>query len=236
MTLAVTAMWRIGVVLSLLFWDAEFLAPAQAGEISGRIVISRTLTKKRVVVPNYDLRALPVASQPRAAGSDVEYSRLVIYLENPSENRTKTAVTKLVQQDLRFQPEVVVVPVGSTVSFPNGDPIFHNVFSLSPVKPFDLGYYPEGETRKITFDRVGVVQVYCHLHTDMSAAIVVVPNSWFAQPGPSGKFLFSEVPAGRYNVVVWHKSAGFFRKSVAVSEGRGPEILFDIPVREETAP
>jgi hypothetical protein len=81
-----------------------------------------------------------------------------------------------------------------------------------------------------------VVQVYCHLHTDMSAAIVVVPNSWFAQPGPNGKFLFSEVPAGRHNVVVWHKSAGFFRKSVAVSEGRGPEILFDIPVREETAP
>lgn len=227
-------MWWI--VFILLLWVAEFLMPAQAGEIRGRIVVASTLTKKRVLIPDYEMRGIAVASQSQEHVRDEEYSRLAVYLEAASANPPEEASANLLQRNRGFHPEVVVVPVGSAVSFPNGDPIFHNVFSLSRVKPFDLGYYPEGETRTVKFDQVGVVQVYCHLHPDMSAAILVVPNSWFAQPGPEGTFLFSELPAGKYDVVVWHKAAGFFRQAVEVPENGRREILFHIPLREGTAP
>ncbi|MBI3934571.1 MAG: hypothetical protein HY316_07735 [Acidobacteria bacterium] len=132
----------------------------------------------------------------------------------------------------RFEPGLVIIPVGSTVSFPNEDPIFHNVFSLSPARQFDLGYYPAGETRELKFDQAGIVQVYCHLHSDMNAAIVVVPTPWYTQPDEHASFSFSTVPAGSYTVVVWHKSAGFFRRKVQVSDQSPVALSFEIPIQE----
>jgi hypothetical protein len=125
---------------------------------------------------------------------------------------------------------MVVVPVGSTVSFPNSDPIFHNVFSLSRVRKFDLGFYPEGQTRLVKFDKPGVVQVYCHLHPDMNAAILVVPNAWYTRPDEKGAFAFSGIPIGTYQMVVWHKAAGFFRKEIQVSEGTPTKVSMEIPL------
>jgi plastocyanin len=228
-------MRRISLILGLLTCAGGLLAPARAGDIRGRIVISRSLTKKRVPIPNYQMRGVSVPSESLEPAADEEYKRLAVYLEAPSATTPQEATANLFQRNIEFQPEVAVVPLGSTVSFPNGDPIFHNVFSLSPVKKFDLGFYPEGETRTVTFDRAGVVQVYCHLHPDMNAAILVVPNSWFVQPGPEATFSFSGVPAGKYRVVVWHKSAGFFRKTIEVPENGHREVSFDIPAPEATA-
>ena len=82
------------------------------------------------------------------------------------------------QQNRRFAPDLVVIPAGSSVSFPNFDPIFHNVFSLSKAKSFDLGNYSKGQTRMVTFPKPGIVAVYCHLHPNMAGTIVVTPNQW----------------------------------------------------------
>jgi hypothetical protein len=126
-----------------------------------------------------------------------------------------------------------VVPVGSTVSFPNFDPIFHNVFSLSKAKSFDLGYYPAGQTRTVKLERAGVVQVYCHLHPQMTAAILVAPNAWHTKLQTDGTFSLSGIPAGTFTVIAWHKSAGFFRRTVQVSEAGSVEVDFTIPIREQ---
>jgi len=228
-------MRRITFILGLLTCALWLSVPARAGDIRGRIVISRSLTKKRVSIPNYQMRGVSVPSESLEPVQDEEYKRIAVYLEAPSASIPQEATANMFQRNIEFHPEVVVVPVGSTVSFPNGDPIFHNVFSLSPAKKFDLGFYPEGETRTVTFNRAGVVQVYCHLHPDMNAAILVVPNSWFVQPGPEATFSFSDIPAGRYRVVVWHKSAGFFRKTIEVLENGSREVSFEIPSPEATA-
>ena len=227
-------MWRHGLILVSMAWGSALLPSAWGGEVRGQIVISRALTKKRVAVPNYQMRG-PAVSAPLAAPAN-EYSRIVIYLESvsaaaPAPVPTPVTVT-LTQEHQRFDPEIVVIPLGSTVSFPNSDPIFHNVFSLSPPRQFDLGYYPAGEARKLKFDKPGIVQVYCHLHPDMSAAIVVAPTAWYLRPDERGWFSFPSLPAGAYQVVVWHKSAGFFRHRVEVTADGVANLSIELPIQE----
>ena len=204
----------------------------------GRVVITKVITKKRVTLPSYDLRGVTVNSEnpdkpPGRNPTGDEFSRVVIYLEGPGLKPAAPAHGTLTQKNRRFDPEIVVVPVGSSVSFPNDDPIFHNVFSLSKVKQFDLGFYPAGETRTVKFDRPGVVQVYCHIHPDMSAAIVVLSTGPWTRPAPDGGYSLSGFPPGTYDLVVWHRSAGFFRRQITVSEGTTPAADFVIPVRDQ---
>ena len=134
------------------------------------------------------------------------------------------------QKNRQFVPDLVVVPVGSTVTFPNRDLIFHNVFSLSKPKTFDLGNYPKDQTQTVTFPKPGIVFVHCHLHPNMAAVIVVSPNQWSTKADADGRFTLPGVPAGRYQVVAWHKTAGFFRKTVQIGEGPGPTVQFEIPL------
>ncbi len=119
------------------------------------------------------------------------------------------------------------------MTFPNQDPIFHNVFSLSRTRSFDLGYYPLGRTRSIEFKQPGVVQVYCHLHANMYGAIVVAPSHFYAQPNKYGAFLIPDIPAGNYQIVAWHASAGFFRKRIHVPETGALAETFTIPLRDD---
>jgi hypothetical protein len=136
------------------------------------------------------------------------------------------------QQNRRFSPDLITIPAGSSVSFPNFDPIFHNVFSLSKPKSFDLGNYPKGQTRLVTFDKPGVVFVYCHLHPNMTGTVVVTPNRWAARVDPSGQFELADVPPGKYSVVAWHKTAGTFRKTIDVTAGQNSEMNFFVPLPE----
>jgi hypothetical protein len=208
-----------------------------SADIEGRVVITKVITKKRVTLPSYDMRGAPVnpesSSKPSGGNPSVdELSRLVIYLEGPGLKPAPPAQGILEQKNRHFDPEIVVVPVGSTVSFPNEDPIFHNVFSLSKVKPFDLGYYPAGETRMVKFDKPGIVQVYCHIHPDMSAAIVVLATPYWTKPAEGGRYSLSGVPPGNYDLVAWHRSAGFFRRHVTLNSGDNVQQDFLIPVKD----
>jgi len=113
----------------------------------------------------------------------------------------------LQQKNKMFEPHMLVVTKGSTVDFPNLDPWFHNVFSLFNGKRFDLGLYEAGTTRTVHFDREGISYIFCNIHPEMSAVVVVLPSQYFATPDKQGEFAIASVPAGRYTLHVWNENA-----------------------------
>lgn len=227
------------VLLAFLLSGALHDVKGDGGTIAGRIVITKVLTKKRVVMPAYDLRgaAIPPQSSPKEAKdtqSNInELSRVVIYLEGQGLEPGKPTKVALTQRNRQFDPAFVVVPVGSTVEFPNADPIFHNIFSLSKVKQFDLGYYSQGESRSVKFDQPGIVQVFCHIHADMSATILVLRSKLWSRPDAGGNFSLAGVPPGSYELVAWHRSAGLFRRAVSIKGQEVVSVDFVIPIKEE---
>jgi plastocyanin len=105
-------------------------------------------------------------------------------------------------------PHVLAIPAGSTVTFPNDDPISHNLFSLSSNNSFDLGLYRRGAGKSQKFETPGVVNVYCNVHPNMSAVIRVMATPYFAFADARGDFLVSGVPAGKYRLVAWNEQGG----------------------------
>src|SRR6266481_4922936 len=131
-----------------------------------------------------------------------------------------SANPRLVQKNKSFDPHILVVPVGSTVEFPNRDPFFHNVFSLFEGKRFDLGLYEAGSSRMVHFDRPGISYIFCNIHPEMSAVVITLTTPFHAVANSAGLFHVPNVPYGRYWLHVW-------------SEGGGPETP-PAPVREIT--
>ena len=131
---------------------------------------------------------------------------------------TKPGKYMLDQRNKRVLPHILAIPVGSQVDFPNHDPIFHNAFSNFAGQPFDTGLYAPGTSQKITFRRAGVVRVFCNIHAQMSAVIVVVPSPYFATSAANGIFRIDNVPAGEYLVKVFHERAT--EKTLAALERR----------------
>jgi plastocyanin len=201
-----------------------------AGDVTGHAVVTKRLTKKRLTPIVYNLRGTAAPLAPPDAGPVNEYDRMVVFLEGGKRPPLPPVSAVLNQHDARFDPELLVVPAGSTVQFPNLDPIFHNVFSLSKAKKFDLGYYPEGQSRSVKFTLPGIVQVYCHIHANMYAAIVVTNSPWFAKPKADGSFSFPNVPAGRYRLTAWHKIAGYYKLDVVVPETGSVDVKIAVPV------
>ena len=109
----------------------------------------------------------------------------------------------LLQKDKAFTPHLLIVPVGSSVSFPNADPFFHNVFSLFDGRRFDLGLYEAGSTRTVTFSREGVSYIFCNIHPDMSAAVLSLTTSYFSSADSEGAFHIANVPGGDYELHIW---------------------------------
>lgn len=234
--------WIGAMVLAL----SAFAVACPAQEVSGKIVITRRLTRRSVTAPvSVYQRGTPVklSNTPDKNPIAFERSRVVIYLEGIAATHpgaaTNPGTVEIEQINRQFLPDLAVVPVGATVSFPNMDPIFHDVYSLSKAKSFDLGAYDKGQTRRVTFTKPGIVEVYCHLHPNMSATIVVLANRYYARPGPDGEYRISNVPPGHYTLVAWHKTAGFFRKSIDVKPDHTTTADFLIPVdvagKEESA-
>jgi hypothetical protein len=125
---------------------------------------------------------------------------------------------RLAQQEQSFVPRVTAVPVGGVVDFPNMDPIYHSVFSVSPVKRFDLGRYGRGKSKTVRFDKPGLVNVYCDIHSNMEGFIVVTPNRAVDQPDATGRYALPDLPPGRYSIIVWHPDLPQARRDVTVPE------------------
>jgi plastocyanin len=109
----------------------------------------------------------------------------------------------LLQKNKMFVPHLLVVPVGSSVAFPNADPFFHNVFSLFNGKRFDLGLYEAGSTRSVVFSREGVSYIFCNIHSEMSAVVIALSTPYSGLPDSQGVFHVKDVPGGDYDLHVW---------------------------------
>jgi plastocyanin len=145
-----------------------------------------------------------------AARKRKDYSGVVVWLEPLGARAALPAQpprAEMIQKDKRFSPHILVVPVGTQVDFPNFDPIFHNAFSSFSGMPFDVGLYPPGTSRSVTFKRDGIVRVFCNIHQTMSAVIVVVKTPWFAVTNAQGNFQIAGVPPGEYRLRVFYERA-----------------------------
>lgn len=123
-----------------------------------------------------------------------------------------------------FEPYVIVIPAGTTVVFENRDRVYHNAFSRAVAKPFDTGFYAPGQKRSVTFDRPGVVDVYCEIHPRAVGFVVVVPNQLYAQPNASGAFKLPPLASGTYTVKAWHPSYGQTSVRVRVPQKGGDSV------------
>ena len=141
--------------------------------------------------------------------------------KQPSEIKAKRAAVD--QRDLKFIPRVTAVAAGTTIDFPNNDKTFHNVFSNSEAKKFDLGLYPSGQSRNVTFDKAGVVKILCNVHPNMEAYIVVKNHLHLSVTNTRGNYSLSGIPAGKYQVEVWHPDLG--TRVIPVEIVREGEVL-----------
>jgi plastocyanin len=173
--------------LRILIAIVALTAGAKAQNITGTIQIKKKLRKRRVTPSvSIDQRGTAVELGKDAEEDPLEFerSRVVIDLKGASPagiNPANPASFRIQQLSRRFSPDLLLVPAGSTVPFPNMDPIFHNTFSLAKPRAFDLGSYGKGQTRMVAFPRPGSVDVYCRLHPNMAATIVVTPNRSYAR-------------------------------------------------------
>jgi plastocyanin len=139
-----------------------------------------------------------------------DYSGIVVWLE-PATGTSAVAAgprhARMVQKDKTFTPHVLAIQVGTTVDFPNLDPIFHNAFSNYNGQLFDVNLYPPGSSRSVKFSRPGIVRVFCNIHSNMSAIIAVLNTRWFAVTEKDGSFSIPDVPEGDYSLRVFHERA-----------------------------
>jgi plastocyanin len=194
-------MTRRGATLAIM---SLFMAsPAAAGPVSGTV---RTLTRPGVAPATAVVYAEPIdAAAPK-----------------------RPAKVSLGQKNKTFQPHVLAVPVGSTVDFENDDQIFHNVFSLAAPRPFDLGLYRAGDSRTRTFLSAGTYRVFCNIHPQMTAVIIVVPTAYTTLAGPDGRYVL-DLPPGRYRLSVLSERASLVSADIASTEGAtsAPELTLD---------
>lgn len=132
----------------------------------------------------------------------------VIYLtgENLPDIRPELKNQKMAQKDKTFEPSVMAVSLGSTVEFPNLDPFFHNVFSYSSTKKFDLGRYPEGKSKEVTFDKPGIVSIFCEIHYTMRAYVHVLETPYYTVSDKDGNFALQNIQPGNYTLHLWQEN------------------------------
>lgn len=135
--------------------------------------------------------------------------------------------TEIVMRDRRFEPRVIAVPVGSTVRFGNGDPIRHNVFSVSPGNRFDLGLYGKGPGRGQRFDRPGLARIFCNVHRTMSAFVMVLETPFHTVPDTSGTFTLAGLPEGPGTLHAWHPRAEAWSRALHLPLADPVAVLLD---------
>ena len=153
-------------------------------------------------------------------------SAVVVWVEGVKRFQVPKARPSISQQGTRFSPSLLVVVAGQTVSMPNDDNVAHNVFSYSPAKQFNLGIYPKGQTKEVTFTQPGLVDLFCSIHRHMNAKILVVPNPYYNQIRAGGQYRIAGLPPGKYVLKVWGEGMAQQSKSVTVPASGDVSIDF----------
>lgn len=196
---------------SNLAWAASLLlaSSAAAGPVSGKVQVLEAGGEVRRVVRDLLVyiegveAPIPVAKRPRGP--------------------------TLASRDKSFEPHVQAVPVGTSVSFPNLDDIMHNVFSLTKGNRFDLGLYKSGAKMDFVFENPGLVRVYCNIHPQMSAFVLVMDNPYYAWASPDGSFRLDGVPPGSYTLKLWSEEGDSEQPIVVTEQGaEGLALTLDV--------
>lgn len=172
----------------------------------------------------------------------IDYHNLrdfVVYIEGPTGTNPppKTAVARVEtvpvvnQKGAAFSPHVLPIMVGTTVEWPNHDDIYHNVFSISETKPFDLGLYKDPETKRVTFDKAGRVDAFCSIHKSMNCVVLVLENPYFAATDARGRYTIPGVPAGVYRLKAWHERLPGQVKEITVPEAGEIRVDFILGIK-----
>ncbi len=217
----------ITLALSLVL-TAVAAVPAQRplGSIRGRVDVRRPAAAPERRPGVADLGAPGPRDLP-------DTRRAIVYLESapsPAFEDREPVRARMDQRNETFVPHVLAVPVGSVVDFPNSDSTYHNVFSLSRAKRFDLGRYARGKSKPVVFDRPGVVRVFCDIHSHMSAFVVVFNHPYFATTDTEGRYRIDNLPPGTYTVAAWYEGSTRASRSVTIPAPGGPvDLDFDVP-------
>ena len=201
----------LGALLSLSFFLPATLWSQATGTVEGRVALTQNLRESSEIASRQIIRQYSVTSGKfgDAINDAVETPpAIVVYLKSnsatsPVAPRSQPYVI-MDQKDERFVPHVLAIERNTEVRFLNSDSIYHNVFSLSQAKSFDLGRYPQGKFRAVKFDKAGLVKVYCDIHTHMSAYILVLDTPYFAMTNDDGTFSLAGVPPGEYQLFAWY--------------------------------
>lgn len=211
--------------VALLSSGLDAAQPPSAGAIRGRL----------------DIRRLATLPQPRPSVSDLggrqphgapDMRRGLVYLDvapRSAFDDREPGRAVMDQRNETFVPRLLAVQTGTTVDFPNSDSTYHNVFSLSRARRFDLGRYAAGRTKSVRFDRPGVVRVFCDIHSHMSAFVVAFNHPYFRVTDADGRFRIDNVPPGGYTVVGWYEGDARTQRSVTVTAGAVTDLELVVP-------
>lgn len=212
------------VALLVLAVAAPHLHALRNGSITGRV----------------ELRRAPMPTGRRPGIADLgtptvqqlsERQMSVVYLETAPRGAFEQTESRRVTMDQRnetFVPHVLAITAGTTVDFPNSDHLYHNVFSLSKTRPFDLGRYATGRSKSVRFDRPGIVRVFCDIHSHMSAFILVFSHPFFSVTDATGRYRIDDVPPGSYTLVAWNEGVSSASRVVVVPDGSAAEADFTL--------
>lgn len=216
-------------------------AVAGVGSVVAQSPPARPAPRNGAIRGRVDLRRAPAPIERRPAIADLgtpaaltgnsDRLRSVVYLESAPRGafeQTDAARAVMDQRGERFIPHVLAITTGTTVDFPNSDRIYHSVFSLSKTRPFDLGRYAVGRSKPVTFDRPGIVRVFCEIHSHMNAFVLVFSHPFFAMTDTEGRYRIDHVPPGTYDVIAWNEGTSSDPKSVSVPDGGAAEQDFTV--------
>ena len=193
------------LVLGILFFGGSILA---FGSVSGVVTVENGVSNKTPVV---------------------------VYIEKAAEMPIKPALisAKMAQKNETFLPESLVVIKGQKIDFPNQDQVFHNIFSVTPGNEFDLGLYRGGVSKSIEMQTAGEVNVYCNIHPNMEAKILVLQNPFYTTISSDGTFKISDIPGGDYTLVAWSALHEPIKKRVSVYQGNISGLDFKLKLRSK---
>jgi plastocyanin len=215
----------VAVGLALL-WLTTVSSPGAArnGSIRGRVEIRRA-------VPSPTPRASVTDAGVVKAPDFTDRLRSVVYLETAPRaafEQIDPAHAVMDQRNETFVPHLLAITTGTTVDFPNSDRIYHNVFSLSKTKTFDLGRYAAGRSQAVRFDRPGIVRVFCDIHSHMNAFILVFNHRFFDVTDADGRYHIDNIPPGTYNVIAWNEGLASEPRTASVPDGGSTELDFQL--------
>jgi len=208
---------------------------SQGGTITGIVrAQGKEGADQEPVAGKYDSRKFKFLERINYA----ELHDFIIYIDERSTNqpalpgKTVRVVTKkkVTQKGAMFSPHVLPIMVGTTVEWPNNDEIYHNVFSMSEAKEFDLGLYEGGKSKSVLFDKPGRVDVFCSIHTTMNCIVLVLETPHFAASDEKGRYTIAQVPPGTYKLKAWHERLPSQTKEVTVTEEGAVKVDFTLGI------